>query len=153
MRSVAMIENRMIRGLTLAVLLSFGGFATAQEAAVAADDLVVTEADTLDELLENVRERRVVESRLHTEREQKFARDRASQAKLLQDAQGERRREEQRSDRLETAFDENERCARESESKPERQSGGVECCWQESEQLPKCESVWQQSETAAHDAD
>jgi biopolymer transport protein ExbB len=98
----------MIRGLTLAVLLSFGGFATAQEAAVAADDLVVTEADTLDELLENVRERRVVESRLHTEREQQFARDRASQAKLLQDAQGERRREEQRSDRLETAFDENE---------------------------------------------
>ena len=37
-----------------------------------------------------------------------FAQDKANQARLLQEAQAERRREEQRSDRLETTFDENE---------------------------------------------
>ena len=74
----------------------------------AADDLVVNEANSLDELLGNVQQRRVVESREHSAREQRFSREKANQAKMLKDAQAERTREERRSDRLETQFEENE---------------------------------------------
>ena len=111
MRRFKMIEKTLFRGALIGLLLSFAGAATAEEAASAAppvDDLQVNEADTLGELLDNVRERRVVESQMHREREQRFTRDKANQAKMLQDAKAERTREEQRSDRLETAFDENE---------------------------------------------
>ena len=113
MRSIKMIEKTLFRGALIGLLLAFAGAVSAQEAAPAAeptpaDDLQVNEADSLEELLDNVRERRVVESASHREREQRFAQDKASQARLLQEAQAERTREEQRSDRLETAFDENE---------------------------------------------
>jgi biopolymer transport protein ExbB len=106
-------KGSIITASLLALLLSLCGVATAQEteapaAASTPDDLEVNEADTLEELLENVRERRVVESRSNREREQRFAQDRASQARMLDEAKAERRREEQRSDQLETAFDENE---------------------------------------------
>ena len=80
----------------------------AEEAALAAGDLEVVKASSLDELLDNVEQRRVVESREHTARERKFAAEKANQAKMLQDAKAERRREQRRSDRLETTFEENE---------------------------------------------
>jgi len=80
----------------------------ADDAPSTPSDLVVNEANTLDELLDNVQERRVVESREHTARERRFTQSRSEQAKLLSDAQAERTREERRSDRLETAFEENE---------------------------------------------
>ncbi len=112
MKSIKMLDTILLRSAMAmaALLLTFSGVATAQEAgeAAPADDLVVNQADSLEELLENVKERRVVESREHTQREQRFARDKANQARLLQEAKAERRREEQRSDRLETIFDENE---------------------------------------------
>lgn len=113
MRSIRMIGNTLFGGALFGLLLSFAGAVYAQEgdaaaAAPAADDLQVNKADTLGELLDNVRERRVVESRMHTDREQQFSRDKASQARLLSEAEAERTREEQRSNRLETAFDENE---------------------------------------------
>jgi biopolymer transport protein ExbB len=79
-----------------------------QEQVGGTDDLQVTEANSLDELLENVQERRVVESRLHSEREARFRREKDQQQQLLQEARAERTREEQRSERLETAFEENE---------------------------------------------
>ncbi|MXY52621.1 MAG: MotA/TolQ/ExbB proton channel family protein [Gammaproteobacteria bacterium] len=81
--------------------------AGAQEAGQASD-LTVVEADSLDELLKNVEERRVVESREHNEREARFRAAREDQQQMLRDAQAERRREEQRSERLETQFEENE---------------------------------------------
>lgn len=95
--------------LTLCILapVSFAQEADPVEAP-ATDDLEVVEADSLEDLLENVRQRRIVESRIHTEREREFTRDRARQAQMLADAKAERAREERRSDRLETAFDENE---------------------------------------------
>jgi len=110
------MENRMIRNAAALLALAFAlvtGTASAQEAAAAAtagsaDDLEVVQADTLGELLQNVQDRRVVESKTNREREQRFAREKAQQAKMLGDAKAERTREEQRSDRLETAFDENE---------------------------------------------
>ena len=80
----------------------------AQEAAPAASDLEVVKASSLDELLDNVQQRRVVESKEHSARERKFAAEKANQAKMLQDAKEERRREQRRSDRLETTFEENE---------------------------------------------
>lgn len=80
----------------------------AQEAAPAPADLEVVKASSLDELLDNVEQRRVVESKEHSARERKFAAEKANQAKMLQDAKEERRREQRRSDRLETTFEENE---------------------------------------------
>lgn len=82
--------------------------AHAQEAAAPAADLTVNEANSLDELLTNVQERRVVESRLHSERESRFRREKDSQQQMLNEARAERTREEQRSERLETQFEENE---------------------------------------------
>lgn len=81
--------------------------AMAQEAAPEAE-VVVREANSLQELLRNVEQRRVTESRENNRREEVFKREKNQQAKLLADAKAERTREEQRSERLETTFEENE---------------------------------------------
>ena len=99
------IENTWGRALAgavaLVVTLGVAPFARAAEAAAEealeptpADDLKVTQAASLDDLLRNVEQRRVVESREHANREAQFARDKAAQAKMLADAQAERAREE-----------------------------------------------------------
>ena len=112
MRELTMsVKARFITFSLVASLFTFfAPHSLAQEAAAAegADDLVVNEANSLEELLKNVEERRVVESREHTERERRFRSERNNQQKMLKDAQDERRREERRSDRLETTFEENE---------------------------------------------
>ena len=95
------------RILALGGLLIAAPLALAQEGSTAADTQPV-EADTLDELLRNVEDRRVVESREHVQRERRFQNDRTAQAELLAGAEAERRSEERRSDRLETQFEENE---------------------------------------------
>ena len=92
----------------VALITLFAQPLVAEEAAPAAGDLEVVKASSLDELLDNVEQRRVVESREHTARERRFAAEKANQAKMLQDAKDERRREQRRSDRLETTFEENE---------------------------------------------
>jgi biopolymer transport protein ExbB len=100
--------------LCIAALAGFIAPAFAQDAATDANvggtegDLVVNKADTLGDLLDLVEERRVVESREHLRREQEFVSSRNRQASMLRDAKAERRREEQRSERLETQFEENE---------------------------------------------
>jgi biopolymer transport protein ExbB len=94
--------------LITSLLAVLAPFALAEEAPAAADDLTLNQANSLDQLLENVQERKVVESREHTQRERRFAQEKANQAKMLQDAKAERTREERRSDRLETTFEENE---------------------------------------------
>ncbi len=101
----------MLMKYKIALVALFTLFAqplVAEEAAPAAGDLEVVKASSLDELLDNVEQRRVVESREHTARERRFAAEKANQAKMLQDAKDERRREQRRSDRLETTFEENE---------------------------------------------
>ena len=55
--------------------------ATAEEVAPATD-LVVNEASSLDELLDNVRERRVVESRENAAREARFVNEKDQQARF-----------------------------------------------------------------------
>ena len=105
--------KRIIRLTLGSALLGLAFGAAAQEAeaqagATADDDLVVVPANSLDELLKNVEERRVVESREHVRREAEFKSRKDQQAKMLADARAEKRRQEQRSERLETSFEENE---------------------------------------------
>ena len=101
--------KRSIRFTFGAALLGLAFGAAAQEdGAASADDLEVVSANSLDELLENVRQRRVVESREHVRREEEFKSRKDQQAKMLADARAEKRRQEQRSERLETTFEENE---------------------------------------------
>ena len=81
----------------------------AQEGAeVGVDDLEVVEVNTLDELLRNVEERRVVESQEHRRREAEFQTRKDQQERMLADARAEKRAQERRSERLETQFEENE---------------------------------------------
>ncbi|MBV1905603.1 MAG: MotA/TolQ/ExbB proton channel family protein [Pseudomonadales bacterium] len=92
--------------------VTLGLGAVAEEAVTNANEetgLVVNKVDTLGDLLDLVKERRVVESREHSKRLTVFRADKARQAQDLKDAKAERRREEQRSDRLETTFEQNER--------------------------------------------
>ena len=70
--------------------------------------LETNKANSLDELLRLVEERRIVESRDAQQREARFRREKDQQARLLADANATRRAEEQRSERLETSFEENE---------------------------------------------
>lgn len=92
----------------LAVILAAG--TAAQDAGDAAVDpaLELVPANTLDELLKNVEDRRVVENREHVRREREFLQRKDEQQRMLDNARAERRREEQRSERLETKFEENE---------------------------------------------
>ena len=99
--------NRLQRILALGGFMVAAPLALAQEGSSAAETRPV-EANTLDELLQNVEERRIVESREHVQRERRFQNDRTAQAELLANAEAERRSEERRSDRLETQFEENE---------------------------------------------
>ena len=97
-------------GLALAL---FSGQAVAQEggdqaAPEAESDVEVNQAASLDELLELVRQRRVVESREHAAREQEFANNRDRQQQMLEDARAEQRSEERRAERLNAQFNENE---------------------------------------------
>lgn len=107
----------MLSSLFAGALMLGAATVSAEEAAAPADDqnqvgsesdLQVTKANSLDQLLEAVKERKVVESKLLQQREAQFRRDKAQQQKMLQDARAERTREEQRSEKLETQFGENE---------------------------------------------
>ena len=91
-----------LKNILLGALFVLAPFAMAQETAAPAGEMVVNEANSLDELLDNVKERRVVEDREHTQRERRFTQEKENQAQLLRDAEAERAREERRSDRLET---------------------------------------------------
>ena len=65
-------------------------------------------ARSIDELLKRVQQGEVTEQRENRERERRFEQDRANQQKLLADARAQRVALEQRSDALETQFEENE---------------------------------------------
>jgi biopolymer transport protein ExbB len=82
--------------------------ATAPAEAAPQVNLEVRSAGSLNELLRNVEQRRVVESREHTEREAQFRRDRDAQGRLLSEARAQRTAAERRSEQLETRFQENE---------------------------------------------
>ena len=86
-------------------LLAFAGVAAVSaNFAVAADQ----PAASLDELLQFVKKGQVAESKENRAREASFAKDKANQAAAVKRAEQERTRQEQRSERLENAFEENE---------------------------------------------
>ena len=95
---------------TLCVAISFLSLgAISEEADIAFEsDLELVPANSLDELLKNVQERRVVESSEHVQRESDFRGRRDDQQNMLKQAENERTRQEQISNRLETQFEENE---------------------------------------------
>ena len=97
----------MKKNLTFLLVAALSATAVAEEAESEAI-VEIVQPSTLDELLKNIEDRRVVESKEHAARERRFAQDKANQAKMLKDAQAEKAREERRSDRLETTFEENE---------------------------------------------
>src|SRR5690625_6778251 len=70
--------------------------------------LAASAQNTLDELLEQVRRSSQEEHRVDQERLQRFNRERNNQSNLLEQARAELRREEERSDRMQREFDENE---------------------------------------------
>ena len=66
------------------------------------------QAAGLDELLRQVEQGRVSESRENRQREQEFQAARADQQRLLREAQARKAREEARSEQLENTYEENE---------------------------------------------
>jgi biopolymer transport protein ExbB len=97
------VMKRFLGVLALCCAVVVPGFAQAQT-----EEPQTVRAASLDELLRLVEERRVVESREHRDREQRFVQERNNQQQLLQQARNERTQEEQRSERLEATFEQNE---------------------------------------------
>lgn len=101
--------------IALALLLT-GHLANAQEetpegeqvSALTDVGLTIVEAPSLDELLELMKERRLIENKGHQEREDTFERNRDDQANLLEQAQNEFAREQQRSRELDAQRASNE---------------------------------------------
>ncbi len=85
----------------------------------------VNQAASLDELLDLVRERRLVESRDHAAREQEFVSSRDRQQQLLSDAEAEQRREERRAESLNAQFNENEERINEQQQKLDERLGAL----------------------------
>ena len=94
--------------LALSCACAVGVLAQDDEAGAAAA-LEVVEANTLEDLLKNVEERRIVENVENARREAEFRSQRDNQAKMLADAEAERRRERLRGEQLDTQYRENER--------------------------------------------
>ncbi|TVQ41503.1 MAG: MotA/TolQ/ExbB proton channel family protein [Wenzhouxiangella sp.] len=76
--------------------------------ALIAAPLTAQAQQTLEELLREVERAASEEARVDQERLQRFIRERNNQRQLLEEARAELRSEEQRSDRLRSAFEENE---------------------------------------------
>lgn len=94
----------MRKVVVTALALVFGGMA-----AVASAQEVQGKAQSLDQLLELVRQGKVAETEEHRKREQEFLRNKAQQQQLIDRAVADRTAQEKRSEQLEGVFQENER--------------------------------------------
>ena len=101
---VPMISMKQLATAAFALLATVAAVVPASAA-----EYEMRQASDLDELLRLVRERSLFESEVNAEREREFLNARDRQNNLLAEARATRRAEEQRSDRLETQFEENER--------------------------------------------
>lgn len=90
-----------------AAALLLGGALVATTANAA--EFEMRQASDLDDLLKLVKERALFESAVNKDREREFIQKKAQQQSMLNSAKAERTAQEQRSDRLETQFEENER--------------------------------------------
>jgi biopolymer transport protein ExbB len=80
----------------------------AETAEVADESIIEVETDSLEDLLELVRQGRIAETAWHREREAEFVASRDRQDQLLREARQTRVNEERRSERLEAQFQTNE---------------------------------------------
>ena len=88
------------------LLITIAAFALVAAAPVRADNEV--QAASLSELLQMVKDGKLINQDVNAQRETEFARNRANQAQELSNAQRLQREEEARSERLETEFERNE---------------------------------------------
>ncbi|MEZ7984245.1 MAG: hypothetical protein QMB64_00285, partial [Pseudomonadales bacterium] len=96
------MKTLMTKLSALPLSLLVAGSLTLSSAAVAQDS-----AQSLDQLLEYVKQGKVNEARQNKEREARFLKDKKQQASLLKKAEQTRTREEERSTRLEKIFEQN----------------------------------------------
>ncbi|HAW14752.1 MAG TPA: energy transducer TonB [Cellvibrionales bacterium] len=96
------MKTLMTKLSALPLSLLVAGSLTLSSAAVAQDS-----AQSLDQLLEYVKQGKVNEARQNKEREARFLKDKKQQANLLKKAEQTRTREEERSTRLEKIFEQN----------------------------------------------
>ncbi len=89
------------------LVMIIAAFALVASAQVRAEDNEV-KAASLNELLQMVKEGKLINQDVNKKREDAFARDKANQAKELANAQRLQREEEARSERLENQFEQNE---------------------------------------------
>ena len=104
--------NKIFSALAFSSVIALSASVHAQDEEAAAapppPDPREEAAKTLNELLEFVKQGQVTEASENRAREQRFAAAKADQQRLLNEAEAEREREEQRSSRLEDQFNENE---------------------------------------------
>ena len=91
-----------------AKIVKAAAFALCGALTLSGGSALAQEAQSLDQLLDFVKQGQVAESKENRAREQRFAKDKANQAAALKSAEAERVREEQRSAQLEKQFEENE---------------------------------------------
>lgn len=109
--------RKLIRTLMISAL-AFAGPVTAQQDQQSADQ-------SLDQLLNEVRQIMEQERAVNREREQEFLQERNRQQQLLQEARQELQRLEARSDELKDQFDENERELAELETTLQERQGNL----------------------------
>ena len=103
------MKPNWLRISAASLLCLIGSFLFAQEESILeADQLEVVKANTLDELLQNIQDRRIVENREHAQREAEFLASKANQERLLREAREEQARLERRSNQLDTQYEANE---------------------------------------------
>lgn len=103
------MKLRLFQASALVGALIVGITAFAQEESILEEaGLEVVKANSLDELLESIQERRIVENRQHAEREAEFVASKENQQRLLTEAEAEQRRLERRSEQLDTQYKANE---------------------------------------------
>jgi biopolymer transport protein ExbB len=104
--------NKIFSALAFSSVIALSATVHAQDEEAAAapppPDPREEAAKTLNELLEFVKQGQVTEASENRAREQRFVAAKADQQRMLNEAEAEREREEQRSSRLENQFNENE---------------------------------------------
>ena len=104
--------NKIFAALTLGGAMAFSGVTFAQDAAEAPAEPQVDPraeaAENLNQLLQFVKQGQTTEARENKAREERFAKAKADQARLLKEAEAERERQERLSTQLENKFEDNE---------------------------------------------
>ncbi|MBD3585258.1 MotA/TolQ/ExbB proton channel family protein [Salinimonas sp. HHU 13199] len=103
--------------------LVFKSLVAAATMAVISTGAQAQEAASLQDLLEQVKQNRVSEARINEEREAEFRSERADKQALLRKAQSELKAEQDRGDRLQQQFSDNETTLNEKSSELEQATG------------------------------